>query len=374
MFLMGLLGTFIAGGLFFFLFRKQQESFFFGLSVMALVFGIFFIGGGICCLYTRSQVEVDGNELRIQEWYGPIKTELKRPVPYLRKLVVHYLGAAPDRQQQAAGIWTNPETVLDETGEPKFGVLELVCEGAQNLFIAHTYPRPWLLAWAAELAARLQVPHEAAPRESDPPVLIPFLNITTVLEDRDTFDEPTAPPDNRWRSHAEGSVLTLMLPPLGYWRDGNWFGLLFGGFFLFIALSMGITALANAAQDPAGILFALIPLAVSLIAFGIVHRRANTVLTLTVSEEGLIYLREGPLMANRHQVWHRGDIAAVRIGHPRTSQRGVERKAVYILEPGGKEVWLIESNRVQEMRWLATVLRKTLGVPPVPKKQMGERG
>jgi hypothetical protein len=69
---------------------------------------------------------------------------------------------------------------------------------------------------------------------------------------------------------------------------------------------------------------------------------------------------------NKHETWERGEIAALRVGPGKQGrEKGVDRKAVYLHLAGGKQQWLVETTRAQDMRWVATILRKTLDVPAV---------
>ena len=367
----GVLAGGAAVGLFYLVAVQPRQSFFVGIGSMTAVLALLMLGGAFTLLYTRCTVEVDGNELRLQEWYGPIKTELKRPLPLVRKLVTHHLLFSG--RPLAGQVGTDPAS-LDASGEPQFAALEVVCEGAQSLFTAHTYPRAWILALAVELAERLQVPHEVAPLQGDVPKIIPFFNLKALIDDRDTFDEPVAPPDNGWQAHVETGVLRLTLPPLGFAREGNWFLLVLGTVFLLIGVNNIPLAMLNLGNDLSGLLFCLIPLGIATGAWGFAYRRAKTVIVLSVSEAKLTYHREGPLWANKHREWPRTEIAAVRVGPPKVSQKGVDRKAVYVHLSGGREQWLVETSRVQEMRWLATILRQTLGVPAVPVRPQPVEG
>jgi hypothetical protein len=358
----GAIAVGIAVGLFYILFGGGKDSFVFTMGIFVTALGLLAVGAAVCFLYTRCVLEADGNELRLQDWYGPIKTELKRPLPMIRKVVTHYLVIGKPKE----GEYVTPETPLDEAGEPKYGALEIICEGAQNLFTAHTYPRPWLLCLGAELANRLQVPHEVAPLDGDPPQMISFFPLTNLLEDSDTFDEPTPPPDNAWLAHVNEGVLTLTLPPPGFLREGNGFSLLFGGFFFLLGFAFLLSAIPRVIQEPTGLLFPLILLGTSagFLIFG--YRRAYSSVTLTVNADQLHCHRVGPLGMNKHETWVRGEIAALRVGPGKQGrEKGVDRKAVYLHLAGGKQQWLVETARAQDMRWVATILRKTLDVPAV---------
>jgi hypothetical protein len=322
----------------------------------------------LSCLFgslsTRTTVEVDGNELRWQEWFGPFRTERKRPLALVRKVVIHRLRTEPLPSPPVTA--TGPR---EECHAPELGALEVVCGGAQNLVVGRGYPVSCLSALAAELAGKLQVPHEVAASDAAPPRAVSFAGVFTGLKDEDTFDEPAPPPDNRWLAETEGKVLHLTLPAAGYRRDGNAVIVVLALFFLAAPLLLAFAPGRGGQPSPVErVVVCLVSLALSAVSWSCARYHAKRVQTLTVDENGLVYQSTGPVGGNSHKEWRRGEIAAVRVGPSLSrwvTQSGPRRRGVYVIQTDGRQVHVVETDRTPEMRWLATVLRQALGVPPV---------
>ena len=61
--------------------------------------------------------------------------------------------------------------------------------------------------------------------------------------------------------------------------------------------------------------------------------------------------------------WKRDEIAAIRVGPPLFSGQNVPRKALLMFLTNGETERLMEDDQGEVLLWLATVLRKALGVP-----------
>ena len=88
------------------------------------------------------------------------------------------------------------------------------------------------------------------------------------------------------------------------------------------------------------------------------HRRA----TLEAGS-GSLRIHESTLFGNRYREWRPGEIAAIRADNSGMAVNDVPIIELQIHPAVGKKVGLLAGRKDDELRWIASELRKALNVP-----------
>jgi hypothetical protein len=312
----------------------------FGLSVS----GFLMLAGSPFVLTTRAAVEVSSARVILTEWFGPFPAQRIRPRGHLRQLVVHRLREG------------------DGADPPPNGVIEVVCAGSQMLWFAAGYPTEWLTALAGRLGQHCQVPWAEDPEHDSAPVTVvpSFLN---PIRDEDTFDQPVQPVNSGVVvEEKEDGLTVLRVPPDG--RAGPLAAVpcVLAPLFIFAGVVLG----GDVLPWPLPLVVPLV-LVAPVFALFFWHGWSRWTV-LAASEEGLGVLRTGGPFRPWERFWPRAQIAAVRTGPGSGGARGQNVYQVGVHFTDGKEFGLCCGRAQDELRWLATVLRQTLHVPPVARE------
>jgi hypothetical protein len=154
----------------------------------------------------------------------------------------------------------------------------------------------------------------------------------------------------------------------------------------YLAVGLGVGGFLAFMEEDAGNGFAellsfvwLVPAVMGLGVFGGVEeavRRARRHATLTVTGDGLVVRQTSPYRT-RERAWPRRRITEVRLGNtlegrmigPRTRQAVLDKAdpiwELHIHLTGGELVRLFDGYGDAELQWLATALRRALGVLPI---------
>jgi hypothetical protein len=321
-----------------------------GLFVWAGLFlGFGLIGTGFFMLVaspfgltTRSSTDVTPGRLVLTEWFGPVPVQRIRPHRLVRRFVVHRLREG------------------DGAEPPPNGVIEVVCEGAQTLWFAAGYPYEWLTALAARLGQDCQVHWSEDSHTDSPPVkVVPFF--LTHIRDEDTFDQPVQPIASQVILEGKPDGLTVLRVPPGHFFQGPAVLLLV----LFpIGMLLGMKVGGQFLPWPLSVLMPLVVLAAAAVPL-VWHARSRWTV-LAASAEGLGVLWTGGPFKPCEKYFPRAQIAAIRVGAGSNGGgRNQDIRELYIYFTDGKQFGLFCGRAHDELRWLATVLRQTLQVPPV---------
>src|SRR5207244_7320191 len=91
---------------------------------------------------------------------------------------------------------------------------------------------------------------------------------------------------------------------------------------------------------------------------------------LMVGDEGLSVVKTGGLLGPRERHWPRTVIAAIRRSLSPARRRAEELCTLYVYFQNAKKVGFCWGHDLDELAWLATVLREALRVPPVAHGEM----
>jgi hypothetical protein len=326
-------------------------------------------GGGVALAYaaaerfTHCRAEIGPDRLVLSEWRGPFALQRERSRDHIRAFAIHALpGAAAE-----AGAVT-------DTGG---GVVEVVCAGVQPVWWGHGYSTELLGPLAAELARQCGVPHRRADRKDTPPPAVPPFAEPAAARDTDTADLPERPAGSRVVLERSPDRLTLTVPPLAAQRTDQVVAMwVLAGFWMLIpvvAFLVGVSLVLRQGLHPAAVWFfavAIVVVGPAVVLFVYENTGART--TFTVRGGRLTRLKTSPVFAPERLSWRREEIFALRTITPRGG-KGPPSVAVTLYPAVGTPVKLLESTAGEEMGWIATVLRRELGVPALPGQPVTPR-
>jgi hypothetical protein len=236
------------------------------------------------------------------------------------------------------------------------------------MLVAIGYPREWLAALGADLTRRVSEMNVVDAK----PVLPPVAEIAKELpsekepplESPDVIEQPGS---SRARIEQTPEALTIVLPAVGVWKGSKgmitfslvWcvFMAVFSGFTLFAARNSKMIALPFLLFI---LLFWAIGLAMFLGAVNMGRRRALLMVT-----RGEFRIAQESLFGKKAWAWARDQVAAVRADRSgmEVNHRPVIELQVHATD--GKKIGLFSGRDEVELQWIATILRRQLGVPAV---------
>jgi hypothetical protein len=327
----------------------------------------------------HSEIELHGDTLSAIECCGPLRWARQRSTTDLRRFFVSG-GLAP---LNLLLRWCDDLGVL--TPEWKAAVGD---HKVRALLLAPGYPRGWLLALGEELARRCApsgdeitvsetaitaqpafLPVQAlttsaqpiAPKPPTPgPPRLPVLERDPELSAYEELDE--RPTGSRIVLDSSADRLTLIVPPPGWRPNVGWF---IGGFFVCL-FALGFTqSAATGEHGPLSlalmILGALVCWATG-IGLGLMGiNRTRRCVVLDVAGDTLLVWQSG-LWRMRPRKWSRQQLADVFVmHHPGDSESDPYYELHIQPHPGhGRAFTLLAHRDIAELRWVATVLRRSL--------------
>ena len=322
-----------------------------GMDTFSCLFSLpFLIGGcvplaiGLLILFGRCRVEWKDGQLRSAEILGPLRWTRRLPRKPVRKLEVSAATSKPGN---------SPPRQLEN-----FSSLAAEFEDGSKKLIVLGYPKDWLLALAQELKAYVGgSAFSAAAAEVEV--------IEKPLADADADDVLEQPAGSRVQVEERGAGVRLVVPPAGLWR-GSWglffFALVWCGFMVFFTTLTGASMFKGG-----GIEWGLMAFLAAFWAIGIgllvgaIHmgRRSATL----EADAGRLRVETRGLFGTKQREWPRAELSAIRAG---ASGIEVNERPVIELQvhpSSGKKVGLLGGRKGDELRWLATRLRRALNVP-----------
>lgn len=300
-----------------------------GLVPIAL--GAWFIAG-------RCQIGWSPDRLRTTEILGPLRWTRRMPREPVSRLAV---SAATSNRSSASA--------------PKefdgFAALTIEFVSGTNKLLAIGYPKPMLLQVAEQLRSYIG--------GGKVDVLTP-----TAIDEPDD-DLLKQPAESRIGIEERGGGLHLLVPPVGVVRGSSGlfvFGILWC---LFMAvITGGLLYSAFSERDDLASYVWLIMIGFWAVGIGLllaaIHMGRRTAVISVIRQHLLI---EGSsLFGSKRQEWAPGEVVAVRV-----DASGVEVNNEAVLElqiypKDGKKVGLLSGRDVDELKWMAARLRKSLGV------------
>ncbi len=321
-----------------------------GFAVFLIPFvvaGLIPFGMGLLVLFGRCRVEWQQRRLSVLDYVGPIRWRRRLQKSRILKLTVSSGGAKINNQP----VTTGPLA--------EFGALLAEFEDGKPRLVAIGYPRDWLQALAEELSVRVSATAStlAAP-------IVELVNL-------DQSQPPPAevvqkPADSQVRVEPRPNGVLLVVPPAGL-RKGSkglfGFGIVWC---LFVSVFTGILVFASwkkAGSSSVGVcasidVFWLIGLSMLAGATNMARRRAM----LLVENSQLKAAQIGIFGAKKWD-WNRDDIAAIRANASGITVNNVPVIELQIHPVNGKKVGFFAGRDEQELRWMASELRRALNLP-----------
>jgi hypothetical protein len=322
------------------------------LSFPVCLAGFYITPVGLFILAGHSEIELREGTLRAIECCGLVRWRWERSTITLRRLFVSE-SLEPLNPFAVGPLGTL--CVITPEWKAEVGVAK-----AKPMWLAPGYPRSWLMALAEDLARRCTCPNAGAVPPSQ--VTVPVLEKAPDFSDYEELNEQ--PTGSRIKIEQSAEGLRLIVPPGTRTGPGSY---LPGGLLCLMAFAF-VTNLFqhNAGRDMPLWLNVLLFLLTGIggISFFLAQanfgrRRAELVIL-----DGALMVLQSDLFRSRQWYWSREQVADVFVLHHIDSD-GPDHWELQI-QPGpgeGMPVRLLDYLDVNELRWLATVLRKTLRCP-----------
>jgi len=326
--------------------NHSQEGFDYLVGAFLLVFVVAGCAPavlGLLIMFGQCRVRWRDGRLTVLDWAGPVWWRRRMPRSPLRKFLVTGSPASPGQRIGTASRFRLAALLAQfETGTPRI--------------VAAGYPREWLEALAQDLSARMGSMQGASPQVE----VFTALTTSPRAEDR-----PAEKPAGSQVSIQHGSAsIVVEVPPLGLHKGSM--GLFFMGcvwclFMAIITAVMLFSDQAAKANDLELLLFLagfwVVGLGLLVVAVYLGKRRA----TLTAGKSGLTVVQAWPFGVKRRE-FRRADIETVRMGFSNVRVNNRPLAELQIHRVGAKKVGFFVGREPDELRWMASELRKALGI------------
>jgi hypothetical protein len=317
------------------------------VSVIGLL--IFVLAGcipgalGLLIAFGRCRIDWRNQRLSVLDYAGPIRWRRRFPKNPVRKFTVNVGGAEITNRPVTSGPLAD------------LGALTAEFESGAKRVVVLGYPRDWLRDLAEDLSTRVGT--------SISTVNAPPVEVVDARVNPPQFADVSKPVDTEVKIESHAGGLRIEIPPAGL-RKGSKslfsFGILWCSFMtLFTFMAIRSPAKTHEVTPYIFIgIFWFVGLAMIGGAVNMARRRA----TLLIESGGLRLTQTG-LVGTKQREWRRGDIAAVRAD---ASGMEVNNRPVIELQihpVTGRKAGFFAGRNTDELRWIATELRKALGVP-----------
>jgi hypothetical protein len=342
----------------------QQGPAFFQVISALLGIPVFFAMGcvplaiGLGILFGHSEVEVSSGRLCTIERVGMLRWRRARPIDEVQRFVVGNVKNVREGASQVPASLRDLSCIRIEWVQKK---LWLAAPG---------YPRAWVIAMADALAEQC---HLATAPESllvDAPAAARIEVIEDSLEPG-TTERLTQPSTSKIVLEETADGLTFNVPPAGLMKGSAglfFFALIWLGFMVFF--TGGVFFAANGPQlQKDGIwvmlgifafisLFWAVGIGMMVAAVNMGGRRAGIV----VDGERLMVLKTS-IFGSKTEEWQRDALRAIRVGPSGMESNDVPVLELQIHPKSGKKFGLLSGRDTDELEWMATHLRRSLGMP-----------
>jgi hypothetical protein len=312
--------------------------------VVFCCFGLIPIWFGLVVLAGHARLEWRNKRLAVANCVGPLRWRRRISKQPIRKLVVMG-GAESASTPQIFAPLSNlgALTVEFETGKPRV--------------ILFGYPRAWLQAMANDFASRIGATSVAGR---------PIVEIKVVAKDAEpppeAVDVTTRPPRSRVNIENSGAGLKITVPAAGLIKGSK--GLFFFAqvWCAFIGAITGLMIFSKSGPADAIAFLLVIPfwlIGLGLLAGAINMGRRHA--TITVSNSELNVMQSGPF-GTKIRAWRRSEVATVCADKSGMEVNGRPVLNLQIRLVQGTKAGFFAGRDEEELRWLATELRKALNI------------
>lgn len=318
--------------------------------------GLFFVGIGVLAIFGRCEIEVGDGELLTFDGIGSLGWRRRRSISKLRRLIVEHHPVTRNGQP----IKTGPLAEM--------AVIKVEFEEGKPLWLAIGYPRTWLAPLAEHLAERCRVSTEPGIVPSARPSI--EVALVSVLHS-DFVELPEQPRESKVIIEESATGVVLRVPAPGLFGRGGGGCLCCSGIVWCGFLLVGTFALIFGEPDPnnpgnldirfgwliLGLLW-LVGIGFLVAAVHMGRRQA----ILAVVNHTLMIMQSG-LFRSRRWEWKRDELSDIIAGKSNVSVNDEPVIELQIFPKTGKRVGVLLGRGTDELRWLATVLRRTLRLP-----------
>jgi hypothetical protein len=323
------------------------EWFFVGFLSLFLLAALIPFCLGLFILLGQTRLEVRRDRIIVTEIAGPIRRSRKVRFADIDRLEVASRPGAPARGSP----------VVDSLA--RLSGLSAVLKNGKKRLLVVAYPRDWVESVAEEVSGLIG-------QQGIAPAIAHLDALTGVEAALKTEELAPKPADSKVSLEPGPNGILVAVPPLGLWKGSK--GMV--GFAVVWCLFMAVFTAAmifGKSREPHGPLaawafvgmFWMIGASMLAVAIHLGVRRA----TLSAGGDGLRVEQKG-LFGAKSREWRRGEITALRSGPSgmRVNNVPVMELQIYAVT-GKKKVGLLAGRSDAELRWLASELRRTLGVP-----------
>jgi hypothetical protein len=296
---------------------------------------------GLLIAFGRCRVDWRDERLSVVDYVGPIRWRRRFPKSPLRKFTVGFGAAEVDDQP----VKTGPMATL--------GVLAADFESGERRMILLGYPRDWLHDLARDLSMRVGSSVAAA--------AVPQVEVVNKLVDQPNLEDAPKPADTCINIESRVSGLSIEIPPAGLGKSNGLFGM--SVVWCLVMALFTAMPLLNGAKTSSGFWLAipwfwLIGLALMIGAVRVGRRRTSLVV-----ESGKLSMTQTDPFGTKHREWQRGEISAIRAdaSEMKSNHRWIIELQIHPV--AGKKVGMLAGRKDDELRWLATELRRALNAP-----------
>jgi hypothetical protein len=300
---------------------------------------------GLFILIGRTRLAVTHDRIIVTEIAGPFRRSRKIRLADIQRLEL--AARLRDQNLNSTPLWA-----------ARLGALAVILTNGNSKLLVLGYPREWLEPLAQKLSALVGVHGASVPfREAEPKPAI----ASNIIE------RPAEKPANtQIIIEPSATGLRFMIPPLGL-RGGTRGMLGVGLFWCFLMTAFsGFAAFATRGMKhkPPTIIwlflavFWLIGIGLLVGAINLGRRRA-----IFTFEGGTLRVEQkGPFGIKRFE-WHNGDLSTVQAGDSGMKINGVPLMELQFLSVAGRKKSLLRGRAEDELRWLATELRRAMDLP-----------
>jgi hypothetical protein len=312
--------------------------------------GLLFAGLGFLALVGRCEIEVVDGWLKTFDGIGSRGWRRQRCAANLRRLVVEHHPVKHNEQPIRTGPLAG------------FALIKAEFDGDKPMRLAIGYPQSWLRPLADHLAERCRLSTEPG----IVPSARPPIEVTLISVLHSEFVElAEQPPRSRITLEENPTGFLLRVPAAGLFRRGGggylfWFGVVW----CCLTLSFTVGALFAPIQGDAWILllfliaFWAVGAGLMVGALNLARRQA----VLAVVDDTLMVMQTG-IFGSRRWEWRRDDLCDIIAGKSNVTVNDQPVIELQILPKEGKRVGVLLGRGTDELRWLATVLRRALKLP-----------
>jgi len=314
-------------------------------AVPFLLAGFALIALGFVLVAGRSVIEITATQLISFEGLGSLGWTRRRPLEGLRKFKVEGMAVKRNDKPVTEGPLSDLAALRGEF------------KNAKSILLAPGYPRSWLRLVAEDIARRRPETGDVLDPEAESTKVQVVDEVGKNLDLEDHLDQPA---DSRVRVERQPNSLVLTIPPAGLRRGSKGlfsFALFWCGFMFVFTSIVTFAGIGDGFWIFLAFIVAFWGIGIALLLGAINMGRRQAVLAVV---DGTLMIYQTGLFGAKRNEWPKDAVAAIRTGPSGMEVNEVPVLELQIQSKREKKVGLLAGRNVDELRWLATVLRRAL--------------